>query len=35
MTFLRSLGLYLPCEFTFKRIGCLLMMVQESWDDLI
>ena len=35
LTFLRSLGLDLPCEFTFKRIACVLMMVREDWDVVL
>ena len=35
LTFLRSLGLDLPCEFTFKKIACVLMMVREDWDVVL
>ena len=30
----RSLGLTLPCEFTFKRMTCLVMMLCEEWSAL-
>ena len=32
--FLRSLGLHLPCEITFKRLGCLLMCLERSSEEL-
>ena len=31
---LRSLGAFLPCELTFKRFSCLLMMVSNSREAL-